>query len=402
MTHLKLVFHMKKLFLFLFTIIAVTGFSQAEFQKKILTDFIDTEDGSIIELPEGNFNLEVSLWIDGKENVTIKGKGMNKTILNFKNQLSGAEGIKITNCSNIVLKDLTVQDTKGDGIKAQEVKGIVFRNVKAEWTAGANSKNGGYGLYPVQCEQVLIENCEAIGASDAGIYVGQSNNVIVKNNKAYQNVAGIEIENTTNADVFSNEAYNNTGGILIFDLPDLIKKKGGYCRVFNNNVHDNNHINFAPRGNIVGKVPQGTGIMIMAANHVELFDNVIKDNITIGAAVVSYYISENPVKDSLYNPYPQNIFIHGNTFSRPDVKATMKGRIGKLYRFKLKFGKKVPHIIWDGIADDKDNKVLCLSENINASFANIKAAGNFKNISRDIGPHVCTMPHLPHVELLVK
>ena len=186
----------------------------------------------------------MSLWIDGKENVVIKGKGMDKTILNFKNQLSGAEGIKITNSINITIADLTVQDTKGDGIKAQQVNGIIFRNVKTEWTRGAHTKNGGYGIYPVQCDQVLIENCVARGASDAGIYVGQSNYAIVRNNKAFENVAGIEIENTSHADVYGNEMYNNTGGLLIFDLPDLIKKKGGYCRAYDNYIHHNNHKNF--------------------------------------------------------------------------------------------------------------------------------------------------------------
>ena len=50
----------------------------------------------------------------------------------------------------------------------------------------------------------MIEHCIAIGASDAGIYVGQSNNIIVRNCEAFQNVAGIEIENSIKADVHSN------------------------------------------------------------------------------------------------------------------------------------------------------------------------------------------------------
>lgn len=395
---------MKYLITAVFSLVLSKAFSQQDFQKKFQTAFIEVEDGGVIDLPEGTYSLEVSLWLDGKENVTIRGKGIDKTILNFKNQLSGAEGIKVTNASNITIADLTVQDAKGDGIKAQQVTGIVFRNVKAEWTRGANSGNGGYGLYPVQCEQVLIENCVARGASDAGIYVGQSNYVIVRNSRAYENVAGIEIENTSYADVYNNEAYNNTGGLLIFDLPDLIKKKGGYCRAYDNNIHDNNHLNFAPKGNIVGKVPQGTGIMIMAGNNVELFNNKIHNNITIGTAVVSYYISENPIKDSLYDPYPEKIFIHSNDYIRPDVRATMKGRIGKLYRFKLKFGKGVPHIVWDGIIDEKakDKQVLCISNNTNASFANIDAQNNFRNISKDINAHNCKLPPLPPVQINIK
>ncbi len=395
---------MKFILAILFFLYVTTAFAQAEFQKKFQTAFIEVDNGGTIELPEGTYSLEVSLWLDDKENVTIRGKGIDKTILNFKNQLSGAEGIKITNASNITIADLTVQDTKGDGVKAQQVNGIVFRKVKAEWTKGANSKNGGYGLYPVQCDHVLIENCIARGASDAGIYVGQSNYVIVRNNKAYENVAGIEIENTSYADVYENESYNNTGGLLIFDLPDLVKKKGGYCRAFNNNIHDNNHINFAPKGNIVGKVPQGTGLMIMAANNVEVFNNKIHNNITASTAVVSYYISENPIKDSLYYPLPENISIHNNDYQRPAVRATMRGRMGKLYRFKLKFGKDVPHIVWDGIIDDKakDKKVLCISNNTNASFANIDAENNFKHISRDMNAHDCNLSPLAAVQINVK
>jgi parallel beta-helix repeat protein len=76
----------------------------------------------------------------------------------------------------------------------------------------------------------------AVGASDAGIYVGQSKHIIVRNSKAYQNVAGIEIENSWYADVYENEAFNNTGGILVFDLPDLIQKEGGYVAFFKNKI----------------------------------------------------------------------------------------------------------------------------------------------------------------------
>jgi parallel beta-helix repeat protein len=325
---------------------------------------------------------------------------MDKTILNFKGQLSGAEGIKVTNASDITILDLTVQDTKGDGVKTQLVEGITFKNVKAEWTNGGEADNGGYGLYPVQCTNVLIDNCVAVGASDAGIYVGQSKYIIVKNSKAYQNVAGIEIENSLYADVFENEAYNNTGGILVFDLPDLIQKEGGYVRVFKNHIHDNNHLNFAPKGNTVGKVPQGTGLMILATRNVEAFENKIVNNISAGTAIVSYYITENPINDKTYKPFPSNVYIHDNYYERPHVKATSKGRLGKMYKFKLRFGKDVPHILYDGIEDPamKDRNI-CLKNNTNATFANIDAGNKFKNKSRDMKPHDCDQQPISPVVL---
>lgn len=377
--------------------------AQKEFQKKFQTQFIEVEDGSVIEFPAGMFHLDASLWLDGKKNVTIKGAGMDKTILSFKGQLSGAEGIKITNASNITLQDVTVQDTKGDAVKTQLVDGITFKNVKTEWTGKPKKENGSYGLYPVQCTQVLIEGCVAIGASDAGIYVGQSRHIIVRNSTAYHNVAGIEIENSLYADVYENEAYNNTGGILVFDLPDLIQKEGGYVRIFNNNVHDNNLANFAPKGNIVAKVPLGTGVMVLATRHVEIFENKIVNNITTGTAIVSYHITENPINDKDYNPFPANIYIHHNYYERPNVKATGKGRMGKMFRFKLRFGKKVPHILYDGI-EDKDNKQrnICIQDNEHATFVNIDAENGFKNKSYDLAAHDCSLQRIEPVVLTQK
>jgi parallel beta-helix repeat protein len=371
-------------------LLSFSVFSQKDVQKRIQTQFILAENGSTITLDEGSFTFTGSLSLEGKKNITIKGKGKDKTILSFKGQTDGAEGIRVSNAENITIEDLTVQDSKGDAVKTMNVIGITFRNVKTEWTGEPKAENGSYGLYPVQCEKVLIENCEAIGASDAGIYVGQSKDIIVRKSRAYHNVAGIEIENSLNAEVYENEATENTGGILVFDLPDLVLKKGGFTKVYNNNVHHNNFLNFAPKGNIVGKVPDGTGMLILAANHVDIYDNQIINNKSMGIGIISYFTTENPIKDKDYYPYPEKISIYNNTFEREKVRATSKGRFGKIYKYKLRFGKDVPHILWDGIVDNKNtNSVLCIKNNKNESFANMDVENNFKQISRDASPHDC-------------
>ncbi|MCU0404642.1 MAG: right-handed parallel beta-helix repeat-containing protein [Chitinophagaceae bacterium] len=390
---------MKNAILLLMAMLSLVCMAQPDKQKQLQRLFVEAKSSSTISLPEGTFQLDASLWLDGLNNVTIKGAGMDKTILNFSGQLSGAEGVKITNGKSIVLEDFSVQNTKGDAVKTQHVDGIVFRRVRAEWTNGPDKNNGGYGLYPVQCDNVLIEYCEARGASDAGIYVGQSNYVIVRNSKAWENVAGIEIENTSHADVYENETWNNTGGLLVFDLPDLIKKKGGHTRVFKNTIRDNNHINFAPKGNIVAKVPQGTGVMLLAANNVEVYENKITNNISAGTAIISYYMTENPIKDSTYYAYPTEIFIHHNQYERPRVRATSKGRMGKMFRFKLRFGKDVPHILYDGIVDEQNPGKICIVNNSNQSVANLKAANGFKGISRDAAPFNCNGTVVQPVQL---
>jgi len=372
--------------------LSVNLFAQPDIQKKLQNKFIAANAGDTIFIEAGKFTLNGSLWLDSKQNVIIKGAGMDKTILSFKGQTSGAEGIKVTDSKNIVIADLTVEDSKGDCIKTQKVDGITFSSVTTRWSGKPKKTNGAYGFYPVQCTNVIIEKCVARGASDAGIYVGQSSNIVVKNCKAIENVAGIEIENSLYADVYDNEAVNNTGGILVFDMPDLPQKKGGYVRVFNNNVHDNNYKNFAPKGNIVGKVPPGTGVIILATNHVEVYENKIQNNRTMGVGIISYYITESPFKDPDYYPYPSDISIHHNSFERKNVRSTMQGRMGLMFRFKLKFGRKVPHIIYDGIKDEKlknEKDLICIHDNKNESFAEIDASNDFKNISKDLKPYNC-------------
>ena len=121
---------------------------------------------------------------------------MDKTVLSFKGQSSGAEGIKITNSKNITLEDFAIEDAVGDNLKISDSDSVVMRRIRSAWTGEVSVENGAYALYPVLSTNVLIEECEAIGSSDAGIYVGQSNDVIIRNNKAFYNVAGIESENS--------------------------------------------------------------------------------------------------------------------------------------------------------------------------------------------------------------
>ncbi len=373
-------------------------------EQSLQTQLITVEDGGTIELPEGNFMFTKSLAMDGKSNIVIKGKGMDKTRLSFKNQTEGAQGLLITNGNNIVLEDFSIEDAKGDNLKVSEVSGITFRRIRSVWADGPKTENGAYALYPVLCKNVLIEECIAMGSSDAGIYVGQSDSVIIRNSKAYWNVAGIESENSRWVEIYGNEAYENTGGILIFDLPGLTQY-GHTTKVYNNNVHDNNHENFAAKGNIVASIPPGTGFMILATHNLELTGNQIIDNKTLGAGIISYEltvalnegeqeqegaiggvqtVNNSYMADSLYNPYPYQIYIHDNTFSNSHWFPSMSNEIGKL--FVMKSFMNPPDIAYDGIADlARPNRELCVQEGDDIILISLDAANDFKNLLKD--PH---------------
>ena len=373
-------------------------------QEEIQEALIDLEPGDVLTLEAGEYYFEDGLSLD-VDDVIFEGSGIDATILNFENQISGAQGLLITS-DDVTIRDFAILDAKGDAIKVIGADGINMIRLRTEWTGGPKETNGAYGFYPVESKDVLIDGCVAIGASDAGIYVGQSQNIIVKNSIAQYNVAGIEIENSYYADVFNNLASHNTGGILVFDLPDLPQQGGHHVRVFRNKAINNDTDNFAPEGNIVGEVPRGTGIIIQANSDVEVFDNDIYGNGTVNLSIVTYgYETE----DENYNPHPKSIQIHNNRFGDggfdPDVGT---GELAAIL-FELSDGD-MPDIFWDGILPmnqmlfgQPDDERLIISNNGGATFLTINPIKYllpfFDPVERDIKEYDGEIRPLPEVIL---
>ncbi|WP_158882686.1 parallel beta-helix domain-containing protein [Rhodanobacter sp. L36] len=376
----------------------------ASFESKLQEQLLDAKAGSVIDIPAGHYHLArgLSLRTDG---VTIRGAGMDKTVLSFKDQISGPEGL-LVNANDFTIENLALEDTKGDALKINQGKNITIHGVRVEWTDGPKTTNGAYGLYPVKTQNVLIEDSVVIGASDAGIYVGQSNNIVVRRNRAERNVAGIEIENSVNADVHDNAATNNTGGILIFNMPNL-SQAGHASRVFKNKVIANNTGNFAAKGAAVASVPAGSGVVVNSNDKVEIFDNDIADNQTANIIVSSYFSTNYYNKRGVaadYNPYPKGISIYGNRLKgggdSPDgIKLkTLKTAV---YGFNGHF----PDVLWDGYSDPKAlvNGLppaadrICIKDV--SGVLNADGPHDYKSPTTDTKPYECTLPNLPAVVL---
>jgi parallel beta-helix repeat protein len=369
-----------------------------EYQKVLIEKLLDAKAGEVIEIPAGTFAFDrsLNLRVDG---VTLRGAGMDKTVLTFKGQKAGAEGL-LVNAGNFTIENLAIEDSKGDGLKVNEGENITIRGVRVEWTRGPSTENGAYGLYPVQTKNVLIEDCVVIGASDAGIYVGQSDTIVVRRNRAERNVAGIEIENSKNADVYGNTVTGNTGGILVFDMPNL-PRRGHSTRVFQNKVFANNTDNFARKGAAVASVPAGSGVVLNSADKVEIFDNDIADNDTANVIISSYwstgYMNKYGVSKD-YDPYPEEVYVHGNRFKgggdSPDgmdlkaLKVAMFGLSGRL-----------PDVLWDGYVNDKRTQGPQICVEGASGVLNADGPNKYKNPSLVGDGAKCTLPHLPEILL---
>ena len=368
---------------------------ELSFEEALQEQLIQAKSGDVITIPAGVHEITRSLSLN-VAGVTIAGAGIDASILSFKNQVQGAEGLLIS-ANDFVIRDLAIEDTIGDALKINESNNVQVLRVRTEWTAGPLSTNGAYGIYPVQSNNVLIDGAVAIGASDAGIYVGQSSQIIVRNSRAEYNVAGIEIENSTFADVHDNVATNNTGGILVFDLPNLPVQGGRNTRVYDNQIIANNTANFAPEGNIVASVPAGTGLMIMANDNIEVFENNFENNNSANVLIVSYLINEIPITDPNYDPFPEAIYLHNNQYTgggeTPDSEP--------LALLQAATGQPLPDIIWDGMLSEGKTAAdaLCFSEAADTSFVSLDASNGFAQPSFDAAAHDCALPRLSAISM---
>lgn len=385
-------------------------------EEQIEEAFLSIQDSTSIHLEAGEYNFQ-NLSIAQAKHIKIAGAGPDKTTLNFKSQKQGGEGIRVTDVEDFKIENMTIKDSKGDLLKINNGKNIDIRGLHAIWSQ-ADSTSGGYGIYPVLCSNVLIENCYAEGASDAGIYVGQTKGAIVRSSKAFKNVAGCEIENSTDAEVYDNEFYGNTAGFLVFDLPDL-SQRGGHIKAYNNKIYDNNYRNFAKSGNFgtywgVGNASPGSGVIILSTSNVTIYNNKITNNNSSAITIASGFAVDEKAGEKIndkYAPIPSNIKVYGNTFEMGnDFPAPAhEHRIGQMLvatEHQLnqiepnRKNKRIPFILYDGINSNLltqgtalNPDSLCIDqpgENIfvNADFLNIGNPKNWKP-NTNSSPFIC-------------
>lgn len=236
--------------------------------------------------------------------ITIEGVIENgrRPVLDGKNQLADAfSGMG----NDFTISGLEIRNYQGNGVVVHNAKNVVFRDLIIDNT-------GLYGVYPVECDGVLVEKCKVSGIRDAGIYVGQSKNIVVRDNEAFRNVAGIEIENSENAIVENNYVHNNTGGILVFLLPFNPSKVANNTVVRNNRIINNNVPNFGDPGAIVSNIPAGAGLIILAADKTEVTGNEITGNDSFGIAVANLNSIFPPNTKYDVEPNPDENYIHNN------------------------------------------------------------------------------------------
>jgi hypothetical protein len=186
--------------------------------EEMVKAMVQLKPKDILRFDCGFFDLKTGIQITTTEDVIIEGCGMDETFLSFRDSTS-QEGFLASNVRGVTVRNLTIGDSPGDAFKMKGVNHGTLKKVRAIWSSGrklpeeraitaANFKkeikvactdparhnpanpnpletdntspdytvstaSGRYGIYPVESRNILVEETESIGASDAGIYVAK-------------------------------------------------------------------------------------------------------------------------------------------------------------------------------------------------------------------------------------
>lgn len=284
--------------------------------------------GDTVLILPGTYNEGV---VVKRNNITLRGQldGTTRPILDGQKQI----GNGVIACGDhFVVENLHVKNYQANGVLTNGPDDVVMRNIFAEDT-------GEYGLFPVHSKNVLMENNVVTGASDAALYVGQSENAVLRHNEAYGNVTGLEIENTSNALAENNYLHDNTSGLLVFVLPDLARKESSHNKAINNRIIGNNLENFGKPGSIVSMVPPGVGMVLLGPDYTQVTGNEIRDNRSAAIALVSLHTLFSDRATFDVGTEPENNRIYGNTLAHNAYDAHPAAK---------EFGFPAADIIWDG------------------------------------------------------
>lgn len=277
---------------------------------------IDAKPSDKIILPKGTFvfNKPISLFT---KNVSLEGQGAGETILDFAEAAEGAQAI-LVRAHGVKIRNLTIKNSPGDGIVARGVRNAGFSHIQVYWDKGFDP--GGYGIYPVQCEDVVVEGSVVSGAKEAGVYVGQTKRAVIKDNKVFSNVVGIDIENSSYVQVFGNEATGNSVGVTVVGRPYLIVGNPKNIDIYNNFIDSNNHKNFAEKGSLAELMGSGYGIKVISTKDVSVQNNRLSNHSQSSVYVANFQVLNRVHRgDPMFDPMVTEVKVGGDQFKKHSI-----------------------------------------------------------------------------------
>ncbi len=195
-------------------------------------------------------------------------------------------GIRADRADGFVLRNVTVRHAKEHDIYVLESNGYLLDRFKAYWA-------GEYGVLTFVEDHGLIQNCDAAGSGDSGLYPGAGAKTSagrdtsfypqfrysqeIRDCDSHHNLAGYSGTDGSGTHVDHNNFYDNSLGFTtdVFTAPGHpgFPQQGDLIEY--NNFYSNNFNPYAPGSDIAPSEPEpvGTGLWIAGGN-----DDVVRFN----------------------------------------------------------------------------------------------------------------------------
>lgn len=196
-------------------------------------------------------------------------------------------GIFVDRADGVVLRNIKIRHAREHGIYVIETDGYLFDRFKAYYA-------GAYGVLSFVGDHGVVQNCDAKGSGDSGVYPGSgAPSLLASRDKAFyptarysqiyrwcdshHNTGGFSGTNSHGTLIYQNNFYDNALGLTT----DVFTAAGhpGFPQAGNvidgNNFYSNNFNPFKPGSDVVPFIPApvGSGLWLAGGN-----ENVVRNN----------------------------------------------------------------------------------------------------------------------------
>jgi hypothetical protein len=263
----------------------------------------DNEDGTYsYGFHKANPNVANLIGIMGKENVTLAGTGFSRNDVVIDAEFKKHVAIRTDRSDGFVAKNFSVFRGIEHGLYTVETDGYWFENVYGAYS-------GAYELFAFASDHGMMKDCEAVGAGDAGLYVGGGPYAgrvanIIENCDVHHNALGFSGTNDNDQVIRNSRFWDNAAGI-VFDAegdhpgyhtgsPNILGPQG--ARIVGNQIWDNNFNIYSTKSNVkpIGTLRNqvhvlGVGIVLSSFSFNVIRGNWIWGNNLAGVAIVSAF-----------------------------------------------------------------------------------------------------------------
>src|SRR5262249_26331795 len=150
-------------------------------------------------------------------------------------------------------------------------------------TRTVSTDNGEYAIFPVASEHGRLTRSQGVRTrSDACLYIGEDDDVLVDRNLATDCQIGFEIENSRHVVLRDNVARGNTAGIIVEVINDRLTTVCSDNRVEHNRFEANNRPSSALPTDDTSDLVPGIGVIIAGADRTTVRRNTMSGNSLAG------------------------------------------------------------------------------------------------------------------------